>query len=188
MELLTILFIAIGLAMDAFAVSVATGAAERNLHIKHTLRIAIFFGAFQAIMPLIGWLAGESFSEVIKPYDHWVALVLLAGVGGKMIYESFKLEESDGASDATKLLVVFTLAVATSIDALAVGMTLSMITNSIFMAVSVIGVVTFILSLIGTRIGMKAGHFCENKIEMVGGVILILIGLKILVEHLVKGI
>ena len=187
MELLTILVIAIGLAMDAFAVSVAAGAADKQLHIKYALRMAVFFGVFQAVMPLIGYFAGESFKDSIQAYDHWIAFGLLMLVGGKMIYEAFQLQESEDASDPTKLMVVFMLAVATSIDALAVGVTLSLVTSGILSAAAIIGIVTFAMSLVGVRIGVKIGHFCENKIEMVGGVILILIGLKILIEHLVFG-
>ena len=188
MEVFTIIVIAVGLAMDAFAVSVAAGAAERKLHIRHAMRMAIFFGAFQAVMPLIGWLAGEGFKDSIAAYDHWVAFGLLALVGGKMIFESFKLkDDKDSAVDPTKVLVVLTLAVATSIDALAVGVTLSLVTDSILFAVVTIGVITFVLSLAGIRIGMKVGHFFENKIEIFGGVILLLIGIKILLEHLIAG-
>jgi putative Mn2+ efflux pump MntP len=188
MEVFTIIVIAVGLAMDAFAVSVAAGAAERKLHIRHAMRMAIFFGAFQAVMPLIGWLAGEGFKDSIAAYDHWIAFWLLALVGGKMIFESFKLKgDKDNAVDPTSVLVVLTLAVATSIDALAVGITLSLVTDSILFAVVMIGIITFVLSLAGIRIGMKVGHFFENKIEIFGGVILLLIGIKILAEHLIAG-
>lgn len=188
MELITIIVIAVGLAMDAFAVSVAAGAAEKKLHIRHAMRMAFFFGVFQAVMPLIGYLAGESFKGSIAAFDHWVAFGLLTLVGGKMIYESFKLKgDKDAGPDPTSMLVVLTLAVATSIDALAVGVTLSLVTDSILMAVVVIGVITFALSLAGTQIGIKVGHFFENKIEIFGGIILLLIGIKILLEHLIWG-
>jgi len=188
MEVFTIILIAVGLAMDTFAVSVAAGAAERKLHIRHAMRMAVFFGAFQAVMPLIGWFAGEGFKDSIAAYDHWIAFGLLALVGGKMILESFKLkDDKDKPVDPTSVLVVLTLAVATSIDALAVGVTLSLVTDSILFAVLMIGVITFVLSLAGIRIGMKVGHFFENKIEIFGGVILLLIGIKILVEHLIAG-
>ena len=186
MEVFTIIVIAVGLAMDAFAVSVAAGAAEKKLHIRHAMRMAIFFGAFQAIMPLIGWFAGESFKDSIAAYDHWIAFGLLTLVGGKMIYESFKLKGDDeDTPDPSSIIVVLTLAVATSIDALAVGVTLSLVTDSILFAVLIIGIITFVLSLAGIRIGMKVGHFFENKIEIFGGIILLLIGVKILIEHLV---
>ncbi|WP_205847938.1 manganese efflux pump MntP family protein [Anaerohalosphaera lusitana] len=187
MEVITIIFIAVGLAMDAFAVSVAAGAAERDLKIGHALRLAVFFGAFQALMPLVGWAAGMGFKDVVQAYDHWVAFGLLAAIGGKMIYESFKLKtEDEGTSvDVSSLVVVVVLSVATSIDALAVGVTLTLVTDHVAAAVIVIGVITFGLSLLGCRIGEKVGHWFENRIEAVGGLILIGIGVKILAEHLI---
>jgi putative Mn2+ efflux pump MntP len=187
MEWMTIIFVAVGLAMDAFAVSVAAGAAEKKLNLRHAMRMAIFFGAFQAVMPLIGYFAGETFKDEISIFDHWVAFFLLTFVGGKMIYESFKLDEGADGPNARRVLVVLTLAVATSIDALAVGMTLSLMTESILLAVILIGLVTFVLSFVGTQIGMKVGHFFENQIEILGGIILLIIGIKILAEHLIVG-
>lgn len=182
-ELLTIIAIAIGLAMDAFAVSIVSGAAYRQLHVKHVLRIALFFGGFQAFMPLIGSLAGLTLKEYIADYDHWIAFGLLTAVGGKMIYESFKIKEAEKKFDPTNLITLLALSVATSIDALAVGITLSLIAKSIIVAVIIIGAVTFVLSYIGVAIGKRFGHFFESKIEVLGGVILIGIGVKILVEH-----
>lgn len=184
MNILTIVVIAVGLAMDAFAVSVAAGAAQKELKVAHALRMAFFFGAFQAVMPLLGWLAGLSFKDAIAAYDHWVAFGLLLIIGGKMIYESFKLKgvEKKGA-DVSSLMVVLVLAVATSIDALAVGVTLSLITEHVAVAVIVIGVITFVLSYVGCWLGGKVGHLFENRIEIVGGVILIGIGVKILLQH-----
>ena len=184
MEIFTILIIALALAMDAFAVSIASGAAYRQLHIKHTLRLAIFFGGFQAFMPLLGALAGLSFRDYIEDYGHWVAFIILVFVGGKMIYESFKITEAEKNYSPTNILVLLTLSVATSIDALAVGITLSFVATSITIAVIVIGLVTFILSYIGVLIGKRLGHFFENKIEAVGGLVLIGLGTKILIQHL----
>jgi len=185
MELLTIIFIAIGLAMDAFAVSVAAGGACRDMKTRHGVRMAFFFGGFQAIMPLIGWLAGLGLKDTIAAYDHWVAFGLLAAVGGKMIYESFKLDPKDSEqASPTNIMTLLILSVATSIDALAVGMSLSLITDDIFGAVAIIGVITFALSYAGYRIGRKMGHFFEKKIEILGGLILIAIGVKILISHL----
>lgn len=185
MNILTIVIIAVGLAMDAFAVSVAAGAAQKELKIAHALRMAFFFGAFQAVMPLIGWLAGLSFKDAIVAYDHWVAFGLLAAIGGKMIYESFKLKGAEEkATDVSSLMVVLVLAVATSIDALAVGITLTLITEHVAAAVITIGVITFILSYIGCWLGEKVGHLFENRIEIIGGIILIGIGIKILIQHL----
>lgn len=183
LELLTIIVIAVGLAMDAFAVSIVSGATYRQLHVKHALRIALFFGGFQAVMPLIGSLAGLTLKEHIVDYDHWIAFGLLTAVGGKMIYESFKIEKAEKKFDPTSLITLLALSVATSIDALAVGITLSLIATSIIEAVIIIGVVTFVLSYLGVAIGKRFGHFFESKIEIFGGIILIGIGIKILLEH-----
>jgi len=184
MELITITAIAVGLAMDAFAVSVVSGSLYKQLHIKHALRMAAFFGGFQALMPLIGSLVGLSAKDCIVDYDHWVAFGILGAVGGKMIYESFKIKSVEDNYDPSNILVLLVLSVATSIDALAVGLTLSLITRSIAIAVTIIGLITFILSYLGVLIGKRFGHFFENKIEIIGGVILIGLGIKILIEHL----
>ena len=183
MELATIVLIAVGLAMDAFAVSIVTGSVYRELHIKHALRMALFFGGFQAAMPIIGSLAGLGLRDYISAYDHWIAFGLLAFVGGKMIYEAFKIEQAEKRLDPSNLLVLLTLSVATSIDALAVGFTLSLLATSIAVAVTIIGVITFGLSYAGISIGKRFGHFFESKIEILGGLILIAIGLKILIGH-----
>src|SRR3990172_503931 len=185
-ELITIAVIAVALAMDAFAVSIVSGAAYRQLHVKHALRIALFFGAFQAVMPLIGSLAGLTLKGHIARYDHWVAAALLTAVGAKMIYESFKIEEAEKKFDPTSLITLLALAVATSIDALAVGITLSLITKSIILAVVIIGLVTFILSYLGVVIGKRFCHFFETKIEILGGIILIAIAVKILAAHILS--
>ncbi len=185
MDFITIVVIAIGLAMDAFAVSIASGAAYKHLKVRHTLRIAVFFGGFQAFMPLIGALAGLSFREYIADYDHWLAFIILAAVGGKMIYESFKITEAEKNYSPSNILVLLTLSVATSIDALAIGITLSLVAASIATAVTVIGLVTFVLSYLGVTIGKRFGHIFENKIEAFGGVILIILGVKIVLEHMV---
>lgn len=183
MELITTIVIAVGLAMDAFVVSIVSGGAYRQLHVKHALRMAFFFGAFQAFMPLIGSLAGLSLKDYITDYDHWVAFALLAAVGGKMIYESFKIKAVEENPDPSNLLVLLVLSVATSIDALAIGITLSFITSSIITAVTIIGLITFALSYAGVLIGKRFGHFFENKLEALGGLVLIGIGVKIICEH-----
>ena len=185
MDLVTIIVIAVGLAMDAFAVSIVSGSVYQQLHVRHALRMAVFFGGFQAIMPLIGSLAGMSVKDYIADYDHWVAFGLLAAVGGKMIYESFKIKSAKKNLDPSNVLVLLILALATSIDALAIGITLSLITSSIAVAVIIIGMVTFVLSYLGVFIGKKFGHFFENKIEAIGGLVLIGLGIKILLEHLI---
>jgi len=184
MELITIIFIAVGLAMDAFAVSVVSGSVYRQLHVRHALRMAAFFGGFQALMPLIGSLVGLSAKDCIVDYDHWVAFGILGAVGGKMIYESFKIKSVEDNYDPSNIIVLLVLSVATSIDALAVGLTLSLITRSIAVAVIFIGLITFILSYLGVIVGKRFGHFFENKIEILGGLILISLGVKILIEHL----
>ena len=184
MDSLTIIIIAVGLAMDAFVVSIVSGSAYKQLRVRHALRMAIFFGAFQAFMPLIGSLAGLTLREHIAHYDHWIAFGLLAAVGGKMIYESLKIKSIEENPDPSNILVLLVLSVATSIDALAVGVTLSLIAGSIIVAAILIGLITFVLSYIGVYIGKRFGHLFESKIEALGGVILIGIGIKILIEHL----
>ena len=184
MVLLTIVIIAIGLAMDAFAVSIVSGAAYKQLNIKHAFRLALFFGGFQAFMPIVGFLAGLTVKQHIANYDHWIAFALLSAVGGKMIYESSKIKPAEQNLQPFNLPVLLVLSVATSIDALAVGITLSLLRISIIMAAVIIGLITFVLSYIGVFIGKNVGHFFESKIEALGGIILIAIGFKILLEHL----
>ena len=184
MEILAIIAVAIGLSMDAFAVSVVTGAAYKELHYRHTLRMAGFFGGFQAFMPAVGYLAGLTVRQYIEDYDHWVAFGILAAVGLKMIYESFKIKEERKAMHPANLAMLLALAVATSIDALAVGITLSLITRQIAEAILIIGVVTFGLSCAGVYIGKRFGHFFESGIEAIGGVVLIALGVKILLQHI----
>jgi len=183
MELLSVIAIAVGLAMDTFAVSIVTGAAYKQLHIRHTLRMAGFFGGFQAFMPLVGYLAGLTVRQYVSNYDHWIAFGILAAVGLKMIYESFKIKEERKTPNPANLAVVLVLAVATSIDALAVGITLSLITQAITLAVIIIGAVTFSLSFAGVYIGKKFGHFFEGGIEIIGGLVLIALGIKIVIQH-----
>lgn len=184
MEYVSIIVIAIGLAMDAFAVSVASGAAYKQLHVKHAFRMAAFFGGFQAFMPLIGALAGLSIKAYIQEIDHWIAFIILSIIGGKMIYESFKIAETERNFNPSNMLVLLSLSVATSIDALVVGITLSLVISDIVAAVIIIGLITFLLSYLGVYIGKRFGHFFENKIEAIGGIVLIALGIKILLEHL----
>lgn len=183
MGLITIIIIAVGLAMDAFAVSIVSGSAYKQLKVKHALRTALFFGGFQAFMPLIGALAGLSLKEYIADYDHWMAFGLLSAVGCKMLYESFRIKSTKENFDPSNIFILLVLSVATSIDALVVGITLPLITSSIAVAVVIIGLVTFALSYLGVFIGKKFGHFFESKIEAIGGLVLIALGLKILIEH-----
>ncbi|MHC4800052.1 MAG: manganese efflux pump MntP [Planctomycetota bacterium] len=185
MDMITITFVAFGLAMDAFAVSITSGITIRKLRINHALRIAVFFGSFQAAMPVIGWLAGMSMRGFIAGVDHWIAFGLLSFVGSKMIYEAIKIEADEKVINPLNLYVLLMLSVATSIDALAVGVSFAFLKISIATPIIVIGIVTFLLSYFGTFIGNRLGHFFERKIEIVGGLILIGIGTKIMVEHLV---
>lgn len=188
MKPLEILFIAVGLSMDAFAVSLASGATMKRLHLPNALKMGLFFGGFQAFMPVLGWAAGLSMNNFISAWDHWIAFVLLSAVGGKMVYEALKIKEEEECGGPktcpfdTGTLTV--LALATSIDALAVGLTFSLLQVSIITPVLVIGLVTFLMSVAGVKIGSKGGHFFEHKMEAAGGFILIAIGLKILLGHL----
>lgn len=182
MNLLAILFIAIALAMDAFAVSIASGGIIKKLHLRHAVRISLFFGIFQAVMPILGWLAGNGFRGLISSFDHWIAFCLLTFIGGKMIYESRSLDV-DKRMDPLKFKILLILAIATSIDAFGVGLSLSMLEVTILIPALIIGIVTFILSMVGVYIGRKFGHFLEKKIEVIGGIILIIIAFEILLAH-----
>ena len=184
MDILTILIIAIGLAMDAFAVSITSGLTIKKIKIGHAFRIAFFFGLFQAVMPVIGWLAGLGLKDFIASIDHWIAFILLVFVGGKMIYESTMMVEDKDEKDPLNVHVLLVLSIATSIDALAVGISLSFLNIEIATPAIIIGIVTFVLSFLGVYIGEKFGHFFESKIEVIGGLTLIGIGTKILLEHL----
>ena len=172
--------------MDAFAVSIASGATMKKMNVRSALKMGIFFGGFQAFMPVIGWLAGLGMKNFISEWDHWIAFALLMFIGGKMLWESFVTEkECEGKKTCpfdTGTLTV--LAIATSIDALAVGLTFSMLKVSIAAPAVIIGAVTFALSVTGVKIGSAGGHFFENKMEALGGAVLILIGFKILLQHL----
>jgi len=185
MDLISIILIALGLAMDAFAVSITSGLTIKQLKINHALQIASFFGLFQAVMPIIGWLAGLSLRDFISSIDHWIAFVLLGFIGCKMVYESVKMEESK--SNPLNIVVLLILSVVTSIDALAVGITFAFLKVSIVTPIILIGIITFILSFIGVYIGDRFGRLFEKKIEILGGIILIGIGIKILIEHLIAG-
>lgn len=184
---ITVFLTGVALSMDAFAVAVCKGLKMQKINYKQMGLIALFFGGFQALMPFIGWLLGHSFKEYIESFDHWVAFALLAFIGIKMIYESFKGDEDDdcGGFDIKELLI---MAVATSIDAMAAGIAFAIdgieTLTSIILAVLVIGVTTFILSAAGVFIGHKFGTVYKSKAELAGGIVLILIGAKILLEHL----
>lgn len=180
-----LLLIALGLSMDAFAASLCRGLGLKERNPRHAAVIALFFGGFQAVMPLLGWLLGKQFEGYITLVDHWIAFGLLLFIGGQMICEVFQKDtcpNEDGENLNIKAL--FFLAVATSIDALAVGITFACLQVSILPAVSLVGVVTFVLSYVGVFIGHRCGARLKAKAELAGGIVLILIGTKILLEHL----
>ena len=184
MSTITVILIALGLAMDALAVSIASGAISRNLKIQQALRIALSFGLFQAFMPLIGWLAGRGLQDYIRGLDHWIAFSLLPLIGVKMIYESFSLDTQEKENNPLNLYVLLMLSLATSIDALAVGVSFALLKILIATAVIIIGAITFLVCFAGIYVGNRFGHLFENKIEIAGGMVLIGMGIKILMEHL----
>ena len=179
--------LAVGLSMDAFAVSVCKGLAIGHPSVKGSVLTGMWFGFFQALMPLVGYFVGLQLSSLIHTIDHWVAFVLLAIIGISMIAESRSAKEED-ESPSLSIRAMFPLAVATSIDALASGIALAAVEGNIWWAVSFIGIITFSLSAIGVRLGAAAGSRYKAKAELAGGVILILIGAKILIEHLADGL
>ena len=179
---IAILLIALGLAMDSFSVSIANGLATKTFKISKALTIALFFGLFQGLMPIFGWLAGEYIADYISAFDHWVAFALLTIIGVKMIYESIRNKPAKFLRAYT-LKVILVLSIATSIDALAVGLSFSFLDISIFFPAIIIGVITFLLSFFGVYVGGRFGKVLKNRIEILGGLILIVIGLKILLEH-----
>lgn len=182
MDLVTILLIAVGLAMDAFAVSIAKGITVQHERMRAAILLALLFGGFQALMPLIGWLAGMGFRDAIMEIDHWIAFFLLAFIGTKMIWDALKGEDDE--DEGLTLPLVLTLAVATSIDALMVGLSFAFLEDSILFPIVAIGVVTFLLSFLGFIFGSTLGKAFGGKIRIIGGVILIIIGLRILADHL----
>ncbi len=185
LTLSTLILIAIALAMDSFAVSISTGSVLKQFHFKAMGKISFLFALFQGAMPVIGWYAGESFEEYIRDYDHWVAFVLLTVIGGKMIYESIWGEEETQYLDPYSFRKMATLAIATSIDAFAIGISFSVLNLEIVFPALIIGLVTFLFSFAGLTIGIKLGKAFGSKVELIGGLILIFIGVKILLEHTV---
>lgn len=183
MSIITLFTLAVGLAMDAFAVSVCKGLAMRKINIRKTFLVGLWFGGFQALMPLVGYFLGIQFKEKITAIDHWIAFLLLAIIGINMIKEALS-DEEESTSASLEVKEMFVLAVATSIDALAVGITFAFLEVNIVEAVTVIGVVTFVLSAIGVKVGNIFGTRYKSKAEIAGGVILILLGVKILLEHM----
>jgi len=184
MNLITILFIAVGLGIDAFSVAIGIGATNDKKQRSPTLRIAAAFGSFQFVMPIIGWLAGLTIVNIIASFDHWVAFALLAFVGGKMIWEGFKDDHDDGKEDQTRGWPLLLLSVATSIDALAVGFSFSILKNQILFPAVIIGIVCFLMTVTGMIFGKVLAKIFGKKVEIFGGLVLIGIGIKILIDHL----
>ena len=176
--------LAVGLSMDAFAVAVGKGLSVQKTTVKHYLVVGLYFGIFQALMPIIGYFVGAQFADSITAIDHWIAFGLLAFLGGRMIKESFERCPDTSADASLSFKAMFPLAIATSIDALAVGVSLAFLNVDITPAASFIGVITFLLSMIGVKVGNVFGIKYKAKAELIGGVVLVLVGLKILLEHL----
>ena len=187
MEFLELFLIGVGLSMDAFAVAICQGLSMTKIKWGHALMVGLYFGGFQALMPLLGWVLGSQFSGYIQQYDHWVAFILLLLIGGNMIREALSGEEDEAEDTATGGRLdhkkLFLMAIATSIDALAVGVTFAFLQVRIVPAVSFIGSTTFILSIIGVKVGNVFGTKYKSKAEFAGGLILVIMGVKILLEH-----
>jgi putative Mn2+ efflux pump MntP len=184
LDIPSILFIALGLSADCFAVALSGSISMRSVSLLQRLRTSLTFGFFQALMPILGWLAGRTVVNLIADYDHWVAFILLALIGVKMIWESTRNKENRNKVDITGGLILLTLAVATSIDALAVGVTFAFLKVRIVLASSLIGIVAFIITMFSFAIGGKAGKLIGKRAETIGGVILIIIGLRVLLTHI----
>lgn len=183
MSFVELFLIAVGLSMDAFAVAVCKGLAMKRINLKKSLIVGIYFGAFQALMPLIGYALGTTFEKQIKSVDHWVAFVLLLLIGGNMVKEALSKDEEE-PNDSLAFRSMIVLAIATSIDALAIGITFVGFNVNIITAISLIGVTTLIISMVGVKIGNVFGTKYKSRAEFAGGLILILLGIKILLEHL----
>ncbi len=182
MGIITLFFLAVGLCFDTFAVSVSSGLLRKEIVFWQAVRIAFFLAIFQAIMPVLGWLGGITIKEWIEPFDHWVALGILSILGVKMLIESLKKGEEKNINPLD-IRVIISMALATSIDAFAVGISFAIIEVNMFLAVLIIGSVTFIASMLGILFGKKTGSHFGQKIEIIGGLILIAIGIKIVIEH-----
>ena len=180
--MLEVLLLAFALSMDAFAVSIGIGVKNKYFNTFLAFKVALFFGFFQGLMPLFGYLSNLGLGSAIESIDHWVAFILLSILGGKMLYESFNENIEDDIAQITNKLLLY-LAIATSIDAMAAGFTLNLLSLDPYLSMIIIGFITFIFSFVGVYIGSKGGGFLEEKSEKIGGVILIGIAVKILIEH-----
>jgi putative Mn2+ efflux pump MntP len=184
MGFISLLLIAISLSFDTFAVSISTGIAVRQIKFFEAVKIASTLAFFQSIMPYIGWFAASSIQTEIQDYDHWIAFILLFLLGSKMIYDNLKHAENVQTFNPYKTSVLISMGIATSIDALVVGITFGFLNLNIYWSVMIIGIVTFFASMLGMLFGKQIGSFFDKKVEIFGGFLLILIGLKILIEHL----
>jgi len=184
MDLISIVLIAIGLSMDAFAVALSCGVNKASIRFSQALKIGLAFGGFQALMPLLGWLAGLQLRDAIRAFDHWIAFGLLIAIGGKMIYEAREENPSKKKIDILNPKILLMLSIATSIDALVVGLSFAFLDAPILLSALLIGCVTFFISMIGVKMGLQFGCRLGKKMEIVGGLALVLIGAKILIEHL----
>lgn len=183
--MINLVLISISLAIDCLAVSIAGGATATKPKITNAIKVGLSFGFFQAIMPLIGWAIGFSFRSLIENVDHWIAFSLLLIIGIKMLYEAFKKSPQNNKTDITRIPTLLLLSIATSIDALVVGISLSILDISIYLSILIIGLFAFTFSISGYYLGHRIGKFIGNKVEIIGGIILIGIGIKILIEHLI---
>lgn len=183
MSTIELLILSIGLGMDAFAVAVCKGISMKKMNWNKAIAIGIYFGGFQAVMPVVGYFLGSTFHSVVTSVDHWIAFILLAIIGSQMIKNAIS-KETENYTDDIKFKTMLVLAIATSIDALAIGITFAFLNVNLLLAISFIGTITFTLSVFGTKIGNKFGYKYEKKAEFAGGIILILLGTKILLEHL----
>ena len=184
MSIIEIALIGVGLAMDAFAVSICKGLAMRRMNYKKAIIIAAFFGVFQALMPALGYVLGTTFANNIAAIDHWIAFILLALIGANMIKEALSSDDDECQDDSLRLGDLIMLSIATSIDALAVGITFAFFNVSLLLSVSMIGIITFIICVIGVKVGNVFGEKYKSKAELAGGLILIVMGAKILIDHL----
>ena len=183
-----LLLIGVGLSMDAFAVAICQGLSMTKIRWGHALTVGLYFGGFQALMPFIGWMLGSQFADRIQQYDHWIAFILLVLIGGNMIREALSGDEEDAAQAETDLRLdhkkLFLMAIATSIDALAIGVTFAFLETAILPAIGIIGCTTFCISVAGVAVGCWFGARYKKRAEITGGAILVLLGIKILLEHL----
>ena len=188
MGFLELFLIGVGLSMDAFAVAICQGLSMTRIKWGHALTVGLYFGGFQALMPLLGWVLGSQFSGYIQQYDHWIAFILLVLIGGNMIREALSGDEEDAAQAETDLRLdhkkLFLMAIATSIDALAIGVTFAFLETAILPAIGIIGCTTFCISVAGVAVGCWFGARYKKRAEITGGAILVLLGIKILLEHL----